>query len=868
MACPGTIAKHRYVAAVMTAASSHDNRLPIDDVVPELMASLETHAAVVLQAPPGAGKTTRVPLALLEASWLGDARILMLEPRRLATRAAARRMSATLGVPVGTTVGYRVRGETRVSRSTRVEVITEGVLTRMLLDDPALEGVGAVLFDEFHERSMNADFGLALALQSQALLRPDLRLVVMSATLDGDAVSALLNDAPVITSIGRAHPVTVRYHPCRPDLRIEGCVAQAIRVALEREEGGVLAFLPGSGEIRRCLAILERANLGADVRLLPLFGDMPADRQDEAISSASPGIRKVVLATSIAETSLTIDGVRVVVDSGVSRVSRFSPRTGMTRLETVRASLSSVEQRTGRAGRTSAGVSYRLWAEHEQAQLPERSRPEILDADLAPLALNLAAAGIRDASELRWLDAPPAAALAQARGLLQQLHALDGDLRITAHGVAMAELGLHPRLAHMALVSRIRGMGATACIVAALLEERDILARDVGERDRDLRVRLEIVMERQTVAGVDRDALRRVREQARVWRDLVGVRRDEDSDPARTGMVLSLAYPERVAQRRAGSTERYLMRSGMGAVLVDAGALTGAEYLVIAELDGRVPNARVYLAAPIDKADVETLFADDVVTSDLVEWDAGAGSIIALRQARLGAIVLRESAFADPDPEQMASVIADAIARGDGVGIPWSRDARSFVERVAFLRHQGRELPEMNEAVLLASVHDWLQPHLVGVRRRSAVERIDLLVTLERMLTWEQRRDLDMLGPDAPCRADRQSHSRGLQRSIVSNDCRPASGVVWPGGHSTDWECAGHASTPFTRQSPCAGDAGSRRILAFVLLRGPQGSARTLSKACVAGRSASGHADTPGEAAVTTLAFVAAVRSLCRTRWG
>ncbi|MDQ2666549.1 MAG: ATP-dependent helicase HrpB, partial [Gemmatimonadota bacterium] len=707
----------------MTPAPSRGNRLPIDDVLPELLAAFGVNPSVVLQAPPGAGKTTRVPLALLDAPWLGGNRILMLEPRRLATRAAARRMSDTLGESVGTTVGYRVRGETRVSQSTRIEVITEGVLTRMLLDDPALDGVGAVLFDEFHERSLNADFGLALALQGQALLRPDLRILVMSATLDGDAVAALLGDAPVVTSIGQAYPVVLRYHPCRADFRIEACVAQVVRTALENDEGGVLAFLPGAGEIRRCLALLERANLGGDVRLFPLYGDLPVERQDAAIAPAPPGVRKVVLATSIAETSLTIDGVRVVVDSGVARVSRFSSRTGMARLETIRASRSSVDQRSGRAGRTTAGVSYRLWSEHEQAHLPDRGRAEMLDADLAPLALDLAAAGIRDPADLRWLDAPPLPALAHARTLLRQLDALDEEVRITPHGRAMARLGLHPRLSHMVLVAQERGMGATACVVAALVEERDVLAREAAARDRDLRTRVAIVLERSVASEVDRDALRRVRDRSLVLRQLIGVARDEQADPALTGAVLALAYPERVAQRRAGSVDRYLMRNGMGVLLEDAGSLGGADYLVVADLDGRVPHARVYLATSVDLVDVEALFLREFVINEDIAWHADTGTVTAVRREQLGAIVLREAVVPDPDAGRVMDVITTAIVDGDGIGLPWSRDARDFVERVAFLRSHGHRLPNMSESALLESAREWLRPHLVGVRRRSQVER-------------------------------------------------------------------------------------------------------------------------------------------------
>ena len=476
-----------------------------------LRAALRSNGAVVLQAPPGAGKTTRVPLALLGESWLGGSRILMLEPRRLATRAAARRMAATCGEAVGATVGFRVRGETRVGSSTRIEVVTEGVLTRMLLDDPTLASVGIVIFDEFHERSMQADLGLALTLQSRELLRPDLRILVMSATLDGAAVASVLGGAPVLTSESRGHPVEVRYSPPRDGVNIEEQVAGTIRRALDRDEGSVLAFLPGAGEIRRCMASLERSSLPGDVRLLPLYGDLSSAAQDLAIAPAPAGARKVVLATSIAETSLTIDGVRIVVDGGLSRVSRFSPRSGMSRLDTVRVSQSSAAQRTGRAGRTAPGVSYRLWTPEEEAHLPLRSRPEILETDLASFALDLAACGVLDVHQLRWDDDPPAATLAQARTLLRQLGALDAGDRITPHGRSMSSLGMHPRLAHMLVTARARGTGATACAIAALLEERDVLRRDAAHRDADLRARVALVAgdARSDSDEVDRDALRR-----------------------------------------------------------------------------------------------------------------------------------------------------------------------------------------------------------------------------------------------------------------------------------------------------------------------------------------------------------------------
>jgi ATP-dependent helicase HrpB len=479
-----------------------------------------------------------------------------------------------------------------------------------------------------------------------------------------------------------------------------------------------------------------------------LYGDLPPAAQDAAIATPPAGQRKVVLATSIAESSLTFDGVRVVVDSGVSRVARFSPRTGMSRLETVRVSRSSADQRTGRAGRTAPGVCYRLWAAEEDSQLPDRARPEILEADLASLALDLASAGVADPASLRWLDAPPAAALAHARGLLVQLAALDDQHRITPHGRAMAAFGLHPRLAHMLLTSHARGWGATACIVAALLEERDILRRDSVQRDVDLRSRVTLVGDGHSDgADVDRDALRRVREQARTWRQQLRVPRDEIVDQHRVGTALALAYPERVGQRRRGEGNRYLLRNGSGAVLDDPGVLAGAEYLAIADLDGRSPQARIYLAAPLDEDELEELFADEIADEQVVEWDAGSGGVTAVRRERLGALVLRERVVRDADAEHVADTLLDAIARGDGLALPWNESASRLRERIAFLRTLDTSWPDVSDEVLSATMTTWLRPHLVGLRRRSDVERLDLTELLLSMLTWEQRRALDDLAP-------------------------------------------------------------------------------------------------------------------------
>ncbi|HEU0053109.1 MAG TPA: ATP-dependent helicase HrpB [Longimicrobium sp.] len=727
--------------------------LPIDDALPELRRALRDGTAAVLQAPPGAGKTTRVPLALLDEAWLAGRKIVMLEPRRLAARAAADRMARTLGERVGETVGYRIRMETRVGPATRVEVVTEGVLTRMLQHDPALEGVGLVIFDEFHERSLHADLGLALALQSKSVLRDDLRVLVMSATLDGGPVARLLGEAPVVTSEGRAFPVETRYLARPGEGWIEPRVARKVVEALEDEEGDVLVFLPGAGEIRRVEEALRAADLHPTVRVMPLHGNLPPEAQDDAIRPSPPGLRKVVLATAIAETSLTIEGVRVVVDSGLMRVPRFSPRTGMTRLETVPVSVASADQRRGRAGRLGPGVCHRMWTEGEQARLAPFRPPEILEADLAPLALELAAWGVADPAELAWLDPPPPSAFGQARELLAELGALDAAGAVTAHGRRMAALPLHPRLAHMLLAAKEMRLGATAADLAALLGERDFLRAEGRIADADVRLRLEPLRRAEGGRGggmhghaVDRGALQRVQAEARELRRRLSVA-PEDGDVEAAGVLLALAYPDRIAQRRPGPGGRFLLRNGRGAAFAGADSLGERPYLVAAELDDAGRESRILLATPVELAELERHFAEQIVRDAEVAWDDAAEAVRARRTERLGALVLREAAIADPDAEMIARALAGAVRAKGIASLPWTKAATQLRERIAFLHHADPSFPDVSDATLLATLEEWLMPHLHGLRRWDEVRRLDLVAVLEAMLAWDQRRRLDEQAP-------------------------------------------------------------------------------------------------------------------------
>lgn len=735
--------------------------LPIRAVLERLAECLRDGRGAVLVAPPGAGKTTVVPLGLLHEPWLAGLRLVMLEPRRLAARAAASRMARSLGERVGETVGYRIRGDTRTGPRTRIEVVTEGVLTRLLQSDPSLEGIGAVLFDEFHERSIHADLGLALALESRRLFREDLRLLVMSATLEAEPVAELLDGAPVVRAEGRSFPVETRYLDRPVDDPVAECVPAVLR-ALGDSDGDVLVFLPGVGEIRRVASRLE-PRLEESVRLAPLFGTLAQGDQDAAIEASPPGRRKVVLATAIAQTSLTIEGVRVVVDSGLVRLARFDPGSGMTGLVTQRVTRDVAEQRRGRAGRVAPGVCHRLWTEGENRGLLAAQRPEILDADLAPLLLEVAAWGAAP-GELSWLDEPPSEALEQARELLHGLDALDPQGSITLEGRRMATLAAHPRVAHLLLRARESGYAALACDLAALLGERDPIARHGEAPDADLRLRLELL--RQALRGggqpappmghrLHRGGFHRVRQEARAWRRRLGV--SEPGAPSeaveRVGELLALAYPDRVAQRRgepAPGVDRvgYRLRNGRGAYLPGTDSLVRHPWLVVSDLDDRYGDARIFRAAPIEVEAVRTRFAASIERVEEVVWDAGRGRVVASRRERLGALELSSSALRHPDSARVAGALLQGV-RGVGIeSLPWTKATRQLRERLAFLHHADPEgWPDVSEAALLDGLESWLLPFVEGMRSLEDLRRLALDQVLWTHVGWERRTRLDELAP-------------------------------------------------------------------------------------------------------------------------
>jgi ATP-dependent helicase HrpB len=723
---------------------SFDTPLPIDAVLDELARTLADHTATVLVAPPGAGKTTRVPLALLDAPWIGNRKIIVLEPRRIAARASAERMAHTIGERVGETVGYRVRFGSKISRATRIEVVTEGIFSRQILDDPELSGVAAVLFDEFHERSLDADLGLALARDAQTGLCEDLRILVMSATLDGARVAKLLGDAPVIASEGRAFPVETRYLGRKADAPLERQMADAIATALRADPGSVLAFLPGAAEIRRTQNFLGERIHDASIEIVPLFGALDAGVQDRAIAPAPKGHRKVVLATSIAETSLTIEGVRIVVDSGVARVPRYEPDIGLTRLETVRASRAAVDQRRGRAGRTEPGVCYRLWDEPQTASLAAYTQPEILSADLSSLVLDLAQWGVRDPSTLAFLDPPPAPALKEARSLLHELGALDGDDRITAEGKSLRALALPPRLARMIVDSHRLGAGEEAAEIAAVLTERGL-----GGDNVDLEVRLD---------QFRRDRSQRAtsaRSQAQRWASQVAAGEKTLASPPEqeeltTGMMLALAFPDRVARNRGNGS--FVLANGRGAAVDPASALARAPYIAVAELTGTAAQGRILLAVRITLDEIELRFADQIETSDEVTFDRTAMALRARRKRALHAITLSEAPLALSPSADTARVLADGLIAAGVDRLPWSKPSKQWRDRVMFLRkaeadpHQS-VWPDLSDDALATQRETWLMPALYDKASLKEFSAGDLSEALMTLLPWELRARLEREAP-------------------------------------------------------------------------------------------------------------------------
>lgn len=762
--------------------------LPIESVLPDLLAALVRRTELVLQAPPGAGKTTRVPLALLDQPWLGAQKVIVLEPRRLAARASARRMASLMGEEVGGTVGFRVRGESRVSPGTRVEVVTEGILIRMLQDDPALSGVGCVVFDEFHERGLMADLGLAMTLDGRAALREELRIVVMSATLDGERVAALLGDAPIVSSTGRQYPVETHYLDRVGSGRLPGLVAQAVRRALVETEGDLLVFLPGVGEIKRTQE--ELAGVEADVR--PLYGALSFRDQERAIRPSS-GRRKVVLSTDIAETSLTIEGIRTVIDTGLARRALFDPASGMSRLVTRPTSVASADQRRGRAGRLGPGICYRLWTKVDHAARTPFDEAEIRQADLASLVLELAVWGSPDPSELSWLDPPPRPSVEAARELLVQLGALSGTTP-TSSGREMILLGMHPRLAHMVVDGSRRGLGQLTSQVAALLEERDVLRGYPSELPTDLRLRVDLLREsggRNSAHGatIDLSSLRRVRQRA------VEIRRRSDSagegtrgrrfrdgpggtggprspegtgarsvDPSAqldlAGSLIAAAYPDRLAQRvRDG---HFRLRNGRPVTIPETDPLSAEPFLAVATVGGGQDRHRAFLAAPISCEEIEESFADDIRTAEAVFWESHGDRVVAVQRRVLDALVLRESPAASPDPTEVGRVLLDEVRRRGIQVLPWSKAARQLQQRLVFLSRGGASSPQRtpsavprgpaevrfpdrtDEAILKEEL---LLPFLTGMTRLSDLKQLNLSEVLLSGLAWQQRENLDRRAP-------------------------------------------------------------------------------------------------------------------------
>lgn len=716
---------------------------PVLDVIDQLKDALLKNTRVILQAPPGAGKSTVVPLKLLDEAWLSGKKIIMLEPRRLAAKSVALRMADLQNENIGQAIGYRVRFESKVSKSTRIEVVTEGILTRMIQSDNSLEDVGLIIFDEFHERSLQADLALALSLQVQQILRDDLRILVMSATLDSEKISSFLQ-APVITSSGRQFPVDIRYQSAPDDDYLPLQMSRAIKRAFFDNKGDILAFFPGAGEITRTAEQLERENIGALV--LPLYGDLSFAKQQEAILPNSNGVRKIVLATAIAETSLTIEGITVVVDCGYSRVPKFDPSSGLSRLQTVRVTKDAADQRAGRAGRLGPGTCYRLWTQGVQLNLSPQRQPEILEADLAPLLLELFQWGIKDVRQLSWLTMPPPGAVAQAKDLLEQLGAIEND-QITARGKQMLNFPTHPRIAHMLLeLSGNRKDSALAADVAALLEERDPMSKESGA-DLSLRVALLRKWRSGERVNADRNAMERIEKLSAQWRKILNTEADNNSiNDWDTGICVMSAYPERIARQLDKHGERYKLFNGRLVKLPQHDPLSRESWLAVAQLDAGSGEGKVFLAAPLDEKDLQSM-AREVET---VRWDDDRGMVVAALEKRVGNLVLSSKPSHKINEEERLKVLCAAI-REKGLRIlNWSEDFSAWQARVMSLKkwRAEEEWPDVSEEYLLATSEAWLNPFLVNISKRSELEKLDMKAILDSILGWELQNKFERLAPE------------------------------------------------------------------------------------------------------------------------
>jgi ATP-dependent helicase HrpB len=721
----------------MTSSASY----PVDAIVPDLLRAFDKSNIVALSAPPGAGKTTRIPIALLNSEILTNGKILMLEPRRLAARRSAEFMSSQLSEVPGTTVGYRIRGENRVGPTTRIEIVTEGILTRMLQRAPDVPEVGIIIFDEFHERSIHADLGLALSLDVQKHLRQDLRILIMSATLDMNRLSAMLGHIPLLESKGRLFPVETRYARFAGDKPIEVRIADTVLRSLDNDEGDILVFLPGWREIQRTERALGERRVPEDVVVHILHGEASFAAQTAALTPSPDGKRKVILSTNVAETSLTIEGVRIVVDSGLVRVAQFDPHRGMSGLVTIPVSKASADQRRGRAGRVAPGVCYRLWTEAEHVRLIEFAPPEIKSADLAPLALDFAQWGTPNSENLLFLDPPPPAHLQQGQRLLHDLGAVDKAGRMTPEGKAMADLPIHPRLARMIVRAQAMNLGATACTLAALLEERDLFS---GKKDADV----DLAARWHDLQRGRSTAHDRVVAQARRLRQMTGIREDTEQDSS-LGLLLAFAYPDRIAQRREQGGNAYLLASGPTAILPSGSLMSRNEYLVVADADGIGATVRIFLCARISKQELETHFVDSIVTEDEVQWNATTATVESRRARKLGAILLAERPLSGTD-ERIADAMISGIRQMGLEALPWDDEARSIRERSEWIRAHdlvASDWPNLSDQMLTDSLEQWIKPFLTGIRQRTHLSKLNLVSILTSMFTYRQFQELDQLAP-------------------------------------------------------------------------------------------------------------------------